>query len=890
MKNPYYQTNNSPQNFWGKLSSKMPYYRKADFMEIFCLVASLILIVFAHSYNMFQFPYFENDEGIYISQAWSLLSNNQLSNYTYFYDHAPAGWMIIAALVQALGGFFTFNYSGFAALDTGRVAMLILKIISVLLTYVIIKKQTGKYYLALLGIILMSVSPLGIYYQRRILLDNVMTCITLLALFFISLNKATVARGIVSAICLGIAVLSKESAVFFVPGFLLLNHLRLSKQERNLGSVLYLCFFGSVVALYPITAFLKTELFPSPDRVSLINTLSYQVSRGTKVPFWDFRSDFMSNFDIWLKKDFIFVWGFIAMLGASLVALVGTRSRYLFGVVTILLGMIYFLLRGGIVLDFYLIPLIPFGAIISMLVLSHFIQGLGRIFKLSVSRPVALFLIFSAIFALTSFELDSKIGRDVLFKQENFNLSQTLDYVRQNIDPKSKILIDSSHWLDLRNDTDPQFVNADYFYKADYDPDVKYAKLQNQWRNVDYALASHQQYQSIKERITPLVKNVIDNSFVIADYQPSDDYAVKHDSRYLSVNGNWSTVFKTNNNPELLNRLNQSFNTKFLSSDGQIKDDQGITNSKGQAFSLLRSVYTNDKSNFDKVLSWSLTNLKRPSDNLLASTYSDAKITNQENSTDADLDVAYALLLANRTWNDSAYSSQAQKVIADIWKNRVIEHNGQNFLLPFSSQAKDKYEIINPSHFAPMYYTEFAKIDSNNWDKLRDDSYSQLEQIGQNHILFPDWIKYNIDTRQFESASKELFNPSSDNYSFEAARIMLRIGQDYQKSKDDRALKILQSASEFFDNVLKQQTDKTPTIIASIDPSGKPVFTYETSATDAMASIALNTNDAESKTKIWKDFILNKTDYKRGTFNNNEVYYDQNLIWFAYAYDFELFK
>jgi endo-1,4-beta-D-glucanase Y len=890
MKNSFYKSSNSPQSFWSKCSSRLSAFSKVDFMEIFCLVASLILIIFAHSYNMFQFPYYENDEGIYISQAWSLLTNNQLSNYTYFYDHAPVGWMIMAALVKMLGGFFAFNFSGFAALDTGRIAMLILKIVSVLLTYVIIKKQTGKYYLALLGIILMSVSPLGIYYQRRILLDNVMICVTLFALFFISLNRATVAKGIISAICLGIAVLSKESAIFFVPGFLLLNYLRLSKHERNLGSVLYLCFFGSVVALYPITAFLKTELFPSPDRVSLINTLSYQVSRGTKVPFWDFRSDFLSNFDIWLKKDFVFVWGFVAMLGSSLVTLIGTRSRYLFGVMAILLGMIYFLMRGGIVLDFYLIPLIPFGAIISMLVFNHLIIGLGKIFRLKVSQPIALFLIFSALFALTSFELESKIGGDVLFKQENYNLSQTLKYVRQNIDPKSKILIDSSHWLDLRNDTDPQFVNADYFYKADYDPDVKYAKLQNQWQSVDYVLASHQQYQSIKESITPLVKDVLDNSFVIADFQPSDDYVVKHDSRYLSVNGNWSTVFKTNNNPELLKRLNQSFNTKFLGSDGQIKDDQGLTTSKGQAFSLLRSAYTNDKANFDKVLNWSLNNLKRPADSLLASIYSQSKITNQENSTDADLDTAYALILASQTWGDKNYASQAQKIIADIWKNRVIEHNGQSFLLPFASQAANKYEIINPSHFAPMYYTEFAKMDSNNWNKLRNDTYSQLEQIKQNHVLFPDWIKYNIETGQYESASKQLSNPSSNNYSFEAARIMLRIGQDFQKSKDNRALKILQSSSKFFDNLLKQQTDKTPTIIASIDPSGKPVFTYETSATDAMASIALNTAGAESKNKIWKDFILNKTDYKRGSFKNTEVYYDQNLIWFAYAYDFGLFK
>lgn len=863
---------------------------KVDYLEVFCLWVTLILVVFTHGFNMFQFPYYENDEGIYISQAWSLINNNQLSNYTYFYDHAPAGWMIIAGLVKVLGGFFAFDFSGFAALDTGRIAILILKLISVLLVYFIIKKQTGKYYLGLLGIVIMSISPLALYYQRRILLDNVMVCVALFSLYFLSLKKATLARGIISSILLGIAVLSKESAVFFVPGFLLLNYLRLSKSERNLGTILYLCFCISVIALYPVTAFLKTELFPSQDRVSLISTLLYQVSRGTKVPFWDYRSDFMSNFAIWVRKDIGFVYGFIGILFFSIIAAIGTTNKYLIGVVTILVGMIYFLLRGGIVLDFYLVPLIPFGAIIAMLIVNLFINGLTKVFKFNISISVTLFLIFSLIFSLTTFELSSKAGKDILFKEENVTLSQSLNYIRENVNPKDNILIDSSHWLDLRNDSKPEFANADYFYKADYDPDIKNGKLKNDWQNVDYVVASHQQYQSIKEKITPLVKNVLDNSFVVADYQPTDDYVVKHDSRYISVNGNWSTVFKTNNNPELLTRLNSSYNSKYLGSNGQIKDDQAITTSKGQGFSLLRSVLTNDKNTFDKVLTWTLANIKRPDDNLFASKYGRTdglfKILDTENNTDADLDIAYSLILANRTWNDKNYLDLSKKIVSDIWKYRVVEHSGQNFLLPFASKAKEGFEIINPSYFSPMYYAEFATIDpNNNWNKLREDSYAELEQISQNRLLFPDWIKYNISTRQYESAAQALFNNNADNFSFEATRIMLRVGQDYQKTKDNRALRILQAASDIFDKNLVNSTIK-----ASLDPSGNSVLTYETSATDAMASIALNTADANNKSKIWKDLIINKTDYKNGIFNNNEYYYDQNLIWLAYAYNFGLFK
>src|ERR1700733_13215182 len=76
----------------------------------------LLLLIFlllvsgtAHAYNMFHFPYYENDEGTYMSQAWSLLKLGKLEPYTYWYDHAPAGWMFIALWTLVSGGFFTFG-------------------------------------------------------------------------------------------------------------------------------------------------------------------------------------------------------------------------------------------------------------------------------------------------------------------------------------------------------------------------------------------------------------------------------------------------------------------------------------------------------------------------------------------------------------------------------------------------------------------------------------------------------------------------------------------------------------------------------------------------------------------------------------------------------------
>src|SRR5262249_52031998 len=64
------------------------------------LVLSVATGALTHGYNLFNYPLYITDEGIYLQQAWSVLRESRLSPYTYFYDHAPAGWLVIAGWVS----------------------------------------------------------------------------------------------------------------------------------------------------------------------------------------------------------------------------------------------------------------------------------------------------------------------------------------------------------------------------------------------------------------------------------------------------------------------------------------------------------------------------------------------------------------------------------------------------------------------------------------------------------------------------------------------------------------------------------------------------------------------------------------------------------------------
>src|SRR5438105_12703585 len=105
------------------------------------LVVSLATGGVTHGYNLFNYPLYVTDEGIYIQQAWAVLRENRLSPYTYFYDHAPAGWLVIAGWVAVLPGQFqTFGN----AINTGRVLMLLCHVVSTFLLYRVALRLSGS--------------------------------------------------------------------------------------------------------------------------------------------------------------------------------------------------------------------------------------------------------------------------------------------------------------------------------------------------------------------------------------------------------------------------------------------------------------------------------------------------------------------------------------------------------------------------------------------------------------------------------------------------------------------------------------------------------------------------------------------------------------------------
>src|SRR4051794_14242872 len=161
----------------------------------------------AHGYNMLSYPLYVTDEGIYVQQAWALLRQGRLSPYTYFYDHAPGGWILIAAWMQVLP--FQFQTFG-TAIGTGRALMLVVHVLSVALLYGVVLRLSGSRGAAFLAAVFFSLPPLAIFYQRQGLLDNLMVFWMLLTLYLATRDDQRVLTPMLGGLAFGLAVLTKE--------------------------------------------------------------------------------------------------------------------------------------------------------------------------------------------------------------------------------------------------------------------------------------------------------------------------------------------------------------------------------------------------------------------------------------------------------------------------------------------------------------------------------------------------------------------------------------------------------------------------------------------------------------------------------------------------------
>lgn len=505
--------------------------------EVLLIVTILLIAGLVHGFNMFHFPYFEDDEGTYMSQAWAVINEGQLAHYTFWYDHAPLGWLQIAAWTLLTGGFHTFG----PVVNSGRVLMFLMQIASTFMLYRIARSISHSVTVAMIASLLFALSPYGIYFHRRVLLDNISTFWMLLSLLLLVSGRLSLKRIWLSAIALAISILSKELTVFLFPIMTYLVFFRADKSHRWLATIGWVALVVSIVSLYPLMAILKNELFPSgtllggtAPHVSLLGTLQFQASRGKDGGFFNLNSLFWQQTKSWLHDYPILVGA--GSLCAILSVLVIQKHRLpgIMGLLTLSLWV--FLGRGGEVIGFYIVPLLPLLALNIGLAFALVAESVKNLLathicmNATVSRSVEqgailLCLVGIVIGCLGPGTAAGNSNYSISNKNNPFLLlwsgtqadaqNQATQWIEKHLPVSSRIIIDESMWTDLY---DSGYRFADYYWKVQEDPAIRDKVYHNNWRNFDYVVTTIQMLTDMRNQNMVLVVATIDHSTLIASF------------------------------------------------------------------------------------------------------------------------------------------------------------------------------------------------------------------------------------------------------------------------------------------------------------------------------------------------------------------------------------
>lgn len=322
------------------------------------------------------------------------------------------------------------------------------------------------------------------------------------------------------------------------------------------------------------------------------------------------------------------------------------------------------------------------------------------------------------------------------------------------------------------------------------------------------------------------------------------------------------------------------------------KQQNNITTSEGQSYTMLRAVWVDDQDTFDKSWKWTKDNLQRD-DKLMSWKFGvlpDGKygiqdtVGGKNTATDGDSDIALALLMAYTRWNESKYLADAQPIIDNIWQKEVVFINNKPVLVSNDIERNNPDKVIvNPSYFSPYAYKVFADADpTHNWKSLADNSYDILKAVSSDKLdrsssggLPPDWVTMDRKTGSISASDN---GSLTTDYSYDALRTPWRMALDYSWFKDERAKEVLNKYS-----LLNDEWNKNKKIYAKYSHDGKANADYESIAAYGGGLGYFKVIKPDTAKDIYKNKLQILYDPNGQRWKNEPGYYDDNWAWFGMA-------
>lgn len=225
------------------------------------------------------------------------------------------------------------------------------------------------------------------------------------------------------------------------------------------------------------------------------------------------------------------------------------------------------------------------------------------------------------------------------------------------------------------------------------------------------------------------------------------------------------------------------------------------TVSEGIGYGMLITVFQNDEDAFRRLWKYAKYHQIASGTNYLMnwklrSFVYGANRNGAGSATDADLDVATALLLGYKKWGDSEMRANALQIAEDIWNLEI--RDGSKLIMPGNTAMWRNADSYNPSYFSPVAFRLFAEYDSGrDWNSVLDANYAWMEKISANGNLAPDWANEAGEPGQPPNCTSGTCIQTYRQYYFEAVRVPLRLIWDQAWYNEQRAKTILKRFADF---------------------------------------------------------------------------------------------
>jgi len=286
----------------------------------------------------------------------------------------------------------------------------------------------------------------------------------------------------------------------------------------------------------------------------------------------------------------------------------------------------------------------------------------------------------------------------------------------------------------------------------------------------------------------------------------------------------------------------------------------GHTVSEGQAYGMLMAAYFGEKDNFDKM--WNYTRQVMFNANQVMGWRTtctefvrwwkdeyDAGFVDKYghvSATDGDIDAIHALLVADAQWGGT-YLQQAREYINRLKTHNFNNINGRWIQKPGDDNGRNDHG--NTSYFCPAYYVLFKDVTGDSdWDKIREDTYFQLQSAAHPETGLPGNEVY-VDGRL-----------KQDKIDYNFPRIPWRLVTDYAWTGNSEAKALLDKMNTWF---VSKGPGNIPDGTEGATYAGNPGVApwYESPAFVGAYAVGLMAHSQE-QVDLFTDFFLTKATAK----------------------------